>query len=157
MAVFAFVILGLIICFFKDCTATPSIMVATGILIPLIVLLIVWWSPKQSPSTVLNTNPTDPFRIRTGIFSTLIIVVCILVTLLMCIGKMTTLTGIRVDSEQTEANNAKRLKNIQQQVKNEMLRSEQGDLENQNEKSYGFGEEESPLKEAHDEDLHRVD
>jgi hypothetical protein len=38
---------------------------------------------------------------------------------------MTTLTGSRVDSEQTEANNAKRLKNIQQQVKNEMLKSEE--------------------------------
>ncbi len=100
-------------------------MVATGIILPLIVLLILWLSPKQTPSTVINTNPTDTFRIRTGIFSALIFLVCILISLLMCIGKMTTLTGSRVDSEQTEANNAKRLKNIQQQVKNEMLKSEE--------------------------------
>lgn len=129
-------------------------MVATGIIIPLIVLLILWASPKQTPSTVINTNPTDPFRIRTGIFSALIFLVCLLISLLMCIGKMTTLTGIRVDSEQTEANNAKRLKNIQQQVKNEMLKSEEAAAGVPASEKKSVLDEESPLKEDHEEDGH---
>ena len=57
------------------------------------------------------------------------------------------MTGSRVDSEQTEANNAKRLKNIQQQVKNEMLKSE----EKPEEKSVAVADEESPLKEDNHE------
>jgi hypothetical protein len=42
----------------------------------------------------------------------LIFLVCILVSFLMCVGKITNLTGTRVDSESTEVNNAKRLQNI---------------------------------------------
>lgn len=48
IAVIIFAIVGLIICFFKDCTQTPSIMVAIGIILPLIVLAIIWGIPKQS-------------------------------------------------------------------------------------------------------------
>jgi hypothetical protein len=48
IAVLIFAIVGLIICFFKDCTQTPSIMVAIGIILPLIVLAIIWGIPKQS-------------------------------------------------------------------------------------------------------------
>jgi hypothetical protein len=48
IAVIIFAIVGLIICFFKDCTQTPSIMVAIGIILPLVVLAIIWGIPKQS-------------------------------------------------------------------------------------------------------------
>lgn len=48
IAVIAFGVVGLIICFFKDCTATPALMVAAGIILPLLVLLIIWFIPKQS-------------------------------------------------------------------------------------------------------------
>jgi hypothetical protein len=102
IAVCVFGAVGIIICFFKDCTATPSLMVAAGIILPLLVLLIIWFIPKQSLSTdseKADELPTDAFRIRTGIFSCLIFLVCILVSLLMCVGKMTNLTGTRVDSD----------------------------------------------------------
>ncbi len=46
VAVIVFAIVGLIICFFKDCTQTPSVMVAIGIFLPLIVLAIIWGIPK---------------------------------------------------------------------------------------------------------------
>jgi hypothetical protein len=46
IAVIAFGIVGLLICFFKDCTSTPSLMVAAGIILPLLVLLIIWFIPK---------------------------------------------------------------------------------------------------------------
>jgi len=108
VAVIVFGVLGLIICFLKDCTATPSLMVAVGIILPLLVLLIIWFIPKQSLNTDTQKEdelPTDAFRVRTGIFSTLIFLVCILVSFLMCVGKMTNLTGTRVDSESTEVNN----------------------------------------------------
>jgi protein-S-isoprenylcysteine O-methyltransferase Ste14 len=51
VAVVAFAVVGLIFCFFKDCTPTPSIMVTIGILLPLIVLAIIWGIPKQSLKT----------------------------------------------------------------------------------------------------------
>lgn len=89
--------------------------------------------------------PTDAYRVRTGIFSALIFGVCILVTFLMCVGKMTTLTGTRVDSETAELKNAKRLKNIQQQVNNEVIDNEKG---KKDESRF----EESPLKEVVDEE-----
>lgn len=95
-------IVGLIIIFFKDCSPTPSLMVAVGILIPVITLLIILAIPKKSLSTDTEKEdllPTDAFRVRTGIFSALIFMVCILVSFLMCIGKMTTLTGTRMDSD----------------------------------------------------------
>ena len=37
----------------------------------------------------------------------------------MCFGKMATVTGTRVDSEQIELQNQKRVKNVQMQVRNE--------------------------------------
>jgi len=46
VVVIAFAILGLIICFFKDCTQVPSVMVFVGIALPLIVLAIIWGIPK---------------------------------------------------------------------------------------------------------------
>jgi disulfide bond formation protein DsbB len=95
-------IVGLFICFFKDCSPTPSLMVAVAILLPVITLLIILAIPKKSLSTDTEKEdllPTDAFRVRTGIFSALIFVVCILVSFLMCIGKMTTLTGTRMDSD----------------------------------------------------------
>lgn len=95
-------IIGLIICFFKDCSATPSIMVAVAILLPVITFLIILAIPKQSLSTDTEKEdllPTDAFRIRTGIFSALLFLVCVLVSFLMCMGKMTTLTGTRMDSD----------------------------------------------------------
>jgi disulfide bond formation protein DsbB len=95
-------IVGLFICFFKDCSPTPSLMVAVAILLPVITLLIILAIPKKSLSTDTEKEdllPTDAFRVRTGIFSALIFIVCVLVSFLMCIGKMTTLTGTRMDSD----------------------------------------------------------
>ena len=97
-----FGIIGIIICFFKDCSPTPSLMVLVGILIPVIVFLIILAIPKKSLSTDTQKDdllPTDAFRVKTGVFSALIFLVCILVSFLMCIGKMTTLTGTRMDSD----------------------------------------------------------
>ena len=108
IAVIIFAIVGLIICFFKDCTQTPSIMVAVGIILPLIVLAIIWGIPKQSlrsEDQKTDKLPTDTYRVRTGIFTFLILFVCIFVSLLMCFGKMATVTGTRVDSEQIELQN----------------------------------------------------
>lgn len=80
---------------------------------------------------------------RTGIFSTLIFLVCILVSFLMCVGKMTTLTGTRVDSESIEVNNQKRLKSIQQQVKAEVMKQENSiDQENAMESPQKLDDEE---------------
>ena len=115
VAVCAFGIIGLIICFFKDCTQTPALMVTVGIILPLLVLLIVWFIPKQDLRTDTQKEaklPTDSYKIRTGIFSALIFLVCFFVSLLMCFGKITTVIGQRVDSELADINNAKRLKNI---------------------------------------------
>jgi hypothetical protein len=80
-------------------------MVFIGLLLPVIVLLIVIAIPKKSLETDTQKEdqlPTDAFRIRTGIFSAMIFLVCVLVSILMCIGKASTLSGNRVDSEQTE-------------------------------------------------------
>jgi hypothetical protein len=79
-------------------------MIFAGIALPLLVLLIVWLIPKQSLKTDTEKEdklPTDSFRVRTGIFSALIFLICLVMTLIMCGGKMTTLTGQKVDSEQT--------------------------------------------------------
>ena len=103
LAVCCFGIIGLVICFFKDMTATPSLMVAAGIILPLLVLLIIWFLPKESLKTDAEKTEkqiTDGFRVRTGIFSALIILVCVLMSLVMCGAKLTTqLTGQKVDSE----------------------------------------------------------
>ncbi len=48
IAICAFGVIGLIICFLKDMTATPSWMVFAGIALPLLVLLILWFCPKQN-------------------------------------------------------------------------------------------------------------
>ncbi|TNV79156.1 hypothetical protein FGO68_gene938 [Halteria grandinella] len=129
-------------------------MVAAGIILPLLVLLIIWFIPKQSLDTDSQKEdqlPTDAFRVRTGIFSTLIFLVCILVSFLMCVGKMTNLTGTRVDSESTEVNNQKRLKNIQQQVKNEVLKQENSiDRENAIESPEKFDDEENVFNQHND-------
>jgi hypothetical protein len=77
-------------------------MVFGGIALPLLVLLIVWFIPKQSLKTDAQKEdkmPTDAFRVRTGVFSALIFFVCFFMTLIMCGGKITTLTGQKVDSE----------------------------------------------------------
>lgn len=50
-AVLAFAVIGIFICFIKDCTATPSIMVCIGICLPLIVFAIIWGCPKENLST----------------------------------------------------------------------------------------------------------
>jgi hypothetical protein len=91
-------------------------MVFIGLLLPIIVLLIVIAIPKKSLTSDTQKEdqlPTDAFRIRTGIFSALMFLVCILVSVLMCIGKASTLSGNRVDSEQTEIQNARRMKNLE--------------------------------------------
>ena len=97
LAVCIFGIIGLVICFFKDMTATPSFMVAAGIALPLLVLLIIWFLPKESLKTDSEQTeklPTDSFRVRTGIFSALIFLVCLFMSLIMCGAKLTTqLTG----------------------------------------------------------------
>ena len=103
IVVIVFAIIGLIICFFKDCTQTPSVMVAIGIILPLIVLAIIWGIPKQSlrsEDQKTDKLPTDTFLVRTGIFTFLLLFVCVFVSLLMCFGKMATVTGTRLDSEQ---------------------------------------------------------
>ena len=108
-------IVGLIICFFRDCSPTPSLMVALGIALPVIALLIILAIPKKSLTTDTEKEdllPTDAFRVRTAIFSALLFLVCILVSFLMCIGKMTTLSGTRMDSDQAEIQNARRIKNL---------------------------------------------
>ena len=46
VAVMAFAFLGVIICFFKDCTPTPSIMVVIAIALPLVVFAIILGLPK---------------------------------------------------------------------------------------------------------------
>ena len=51
IAVCVFGIFGLIICFFKDCTATPSLMIFVGILIPVLVFVIILGIPKESLRT----------------------------------------------------------------------------------------------------------
>ena len=48
VAVMAFAVLSLIICFFKDCTPTPSIMVVIAICIPIVVFGIIYALPKKS-------------------------------------------------------------------------------------------------------------
>ena len=92
-------------------------MVALGIALPVITLLIILAIPKKSLTTDTEKEdllPTDAFRVRTGIFSALLFLVCILVSFLMCVGKMTNLTGTRMDSDQAEIQNARRIKNLQQ-------------------------------------------
>ena len=102
LAICAFGVVGLVICFFKDCTATPSLMVAAGIILPLIILFVVWVLPKQSLQTdqeQADKQPTDSFRLRTGIFSALIFSVCICICCVMCCSRVVIqLTGQRVDS-----------------------------------------------------------
>ena len=122
VAVIVFAIVGLILCFFKDCTQTPSILVAIGIALPLIVLGIIWGIPKQSlrsEDQKTDKLPTDTYRVRTGIFTFLILFICLFVSILMCFGKMATVTGTRIDSESIELQNQKRVKNVQLQVRNE--------------------------------------
>lgn len=103
LAVCCFGIIGLVICFFKDMTATPSLMVALGIILPLLVLLIVWLLPKESLKTDADKTEkqiTDSYMVKTAIFSALIFLVCILMSLVMCGAMLTTqLTGQKVDSE----------------------------------------------------------
>ena len=93
VAVVAFGVVGLIICFFKDCSSTPSVLVALGIIIPLLVLLIVWVLPKQSLNTDIEQTdkmPSDPFRLRTGFCSFLIFFVCLILSILQCGARFTT-------------------------------------------------------------------
>jgi hypothetical protein len=103
VAVIAFGIIGLVVCFFKDMTTVPSMMVFIGVALPLLVLLILWFCPKQSLQNDTQQEqklPTDPFRVRTGVFSGLIFLVCLFTCLLMCGARLTTqLVGQKVDSE----------------------------------------------------------
>ena len=80
VAVAAFAVVGLIICFLKDCSPTPSLLVAIGIIIPLLVLAIIWGLPKEPIDGTATTidEPTDSYRIRTGVFSAIIFLMCIL-------------------------------------------------------------------------------
>ena len=159
VAVCAFGIIGLIICFFKDCTQTPALMVTVGIILPLLVLLIVWFIPKQDLRTDTQKEaklPTDSYKKRTGIFSALIFLVCFFVSLLMCFGKITTVIGQRVDSELADINNAKRLKNIQQQVRNESLKQDNEDIEAQDHHELmGEPSPQRDLSRLHDDELNR--
>ena len=44
-------VIGLILCFFKEITYYPNCVVCCGFLIPIFVLLLIFWLPKESLST----------------------------------------------------------------------------------------------------------
>jgi len=48
VAVSAFAVIGIVICFFKDCTPIPSVMVTIGVALPLLVLGIIYGLPKET-------------------------------------------------------------------------------------------------------------
>eukprot|EP00347_Sterkiella_histriomuscorum_P004490 403360266 len=166
IAVCVFGIFGLVICFFKDMTATPSFMVAAGIALPLLVLLIVWFLPKESLKTETEQTEkqiTDNFRVRTGIFSALIFLICLFMSLIMCGAKLTTqLTGQKVDSELAQIQ-PKKSAVAQAAMKTAALQQQQQSYnqDKQQEGRMGINEDDDeerlPLKDDQEDGLRMVD
>jgi len=101
-AVILAALIGIIICFFKDCVATPNLCVAGGIAIPCIVLIIVRSMPVKSVASDTEATdklPTDFYMVRTVTVAILIYVAAVALCLTMfCSNFTATLVARKMDS-----------------------------------------------------------
>ena len=87
LAVIIFIFVGIIICFFRNCTAVPNVMVIIGFAIPIIVFLIILGMPKSSNSSQQSnlTLPTD-YYMRKEVFYISIIAIVLFGLLCLLLG-----------------------------------------------------------------------
>jgi hypothetical protein len=101
-AVILAALVGVIICFFKDCVATPNLCVAGAISVPCIVLIIVRSMPVKSVASDTEATdklPTDYYIVRTVTVTILIFVAAIILCLTMfCSNFTATLVAKKMDS-----------------------------------------------------------
>ena len=103
LAVVIFAIIGIVICFFKDGSYFPNLVVTCGCFLPLLVLLIIWSWPKQDPAATAaekaKKEPTDIFMVRTIIFLVFVSLMCCCSLIGLLSINMRTVQVRRMDSE----------------------------------------------------------
>ena len=79
-AVICFIILGTIMCLFKDCSSSPNAIIFMAILLPCAVFLIIRALPLKSLESDKEQSdklPTDNYLIKTGVAFTLLCLTCL--------------------------------------------------------------------------------
>ena len=101
LAVCVAIVIGVIICFLRNISATPTINIFIGIALPLLVLGILWILPKESlDEDEVDLGPTDPYLVKTITGTVVIVLSCICISIIWCGLKFIHFVyAHRVDSE----------------------------------------------------------
>ena len=95
--------IGVVICFFKECVPTPNLCVLGAIFLPVTVFIIVRLMPVKSVSSdeeKTDDLPTDFYMIRTITICVLIFVIAVaLFITVFCSNFTTTLVAQKIDSQ----------------------------------------------------------
>ena len=132
-AVFIFMLVSIIIIFFRHMTAFPNVMVALAIALPVIVFLIIYSSPTGD-NVSDEQLPTSFYMIKAVIFTSLLLLLLLISFCALIARKLQTIKVRRMDSEvDGTMGNQNKLYNLtgyelQKQEGNE-AENEGGDLE----------------------------
>lgn len=111
LAVILAMIVGMIMCLFKDSVEAPMLVIAAAVAIPVIVLIIVRSLPVKSLSSDEEKEdelPTDAYLVRTATICAIVFASALAMCLtLTCSSFITQLMGTRIDSQSLQVNNNK--------------------------------------------------
>ena len=101
-AVICFVIIGTVMCLFKDCTSCPNLCVVLGILLPVVVFGFIRSLPVKSLESDKEQSdklPTDNYMIKTGFAVAILGLTCLcLCCVILGSNFSSQLIGRRIDS-----------------------------------------------------------
>ena len=101
-AVICFVILGAVLCLFKDCSSSPNLCIFVAILLPCLVFGIIRALPVkslESDKEQADKLPTDNYLIKTGLAMAVLLATCLGVCFVMLGSNFSNqLIGRRIDS-----------------------------------------------------------
>jgi hypothetical protein len=101
-AVIVAAMIGVVICFFKECVATPNLCVLGAISLPVMVFIVVRMMPVKSVNSdeeKTDDLPTDSYLIRTiGICVAIFVVAVALFITVFCSNFTTSLVAQKIDS-----------------------------------------------------------
>ena len=102
-AVMIAAILGIIVCFFKEATSSPTMCVCLGFTLPVVTFLVIYSLPTKSTQLDREREdklPTDGYFVRTMVFFTLSAACCCFAFLFtFCSNFSLTITSRRIDSQ----------------------------------------------------------
>ena len=101
-AVIIFVIIGTIMCLFKDCTNCPNFCIVLGILLPVLVFILIRSLPVKSLESDKEQSdklPTDNYMVKTGFAVAILSLTCLMLCCVILGSNFSSqLIGRRIDS-----------------------------------------------------------